>query len=201
MVELEVKLQSEISKRIWNNYLKQVNRIIKPLTNEQKNEILMELQSHMYESMSVDNSTDEESRVLNALERLGDPVMYLQPIVKDKLLYNTLKTLNPVGIVNLFYKNLLSGSKRLLLSVFIGLGYVVSTVLFITGISKIFFYNTGIYYLGPRWYHFIIGTVKNPNDPHVKELLGVWLIPIGISTSLIIYYGLTRLLNRLNKSL
>lgn len=198
-MDIEVKLQSDISKRIWNNYLKQVNRIIKPLNYDQRNEILLELQSHMYESMSVDPFEDEESKILNALERLGDPVLYLQPIVKDKLLYNTLKSLNPVGILKLVYKNLLSGSKRLLLSVCIGIGYVVSTIFFLTAVLKIFNDNVGIYYLGPKWYHFIIGTVKNPNDPHIKELLGFWLIPIGISGSIIIYYALSKLLNKLNK--
>lgn len=198
-MDIEVKLHSNISKRIWNNYLKQANRIIKPLAEDQRNEILLELQSHMYESISNDSSPDEETKVLNALERLGDPVLYLQPIVKDKLLYNTLKSLNPVGILNLFFKNILSSSRRLVFSILIGFGYMVSTILFFAGILKIFFSEVGMYYLGPPWYRFVIGTVENPHDPKVKDLLGFWLIPIGIGTSIIIYYSLSKLLNKLNK--
>lgn len=195
----EIKFKSEISQRIWNNYIKQVHRIIKPLKNDQKNEIIMELQSHVFESMTHDLESNEETKILNVIEKLGDPVLYLGPIVKDKLLYNTLKSLNPIGIISLFFKKIFSGFKGFLLSILIGIGFIISAMLFLSGALKIFFHEVGIYYLGPPWYHIVIGTVKNPNDPSVKDLLGFWLIPIGICTSIIIYYALTKLLNRLNK--
>ena len=198
-MNVEIKLHSNISKRIWNNYIKQVNRIIKPINDKQKEEILMELQSHVYESMTNDCSGDEESKILNAVEKLGDPVVYLQPIVKDKLLYNTLKTLNPVGVFSLFFKNIMAGFKRFLFSILLGVGYFISAILFISGLLKIFIHEVGFYYIGPSWYHFLIGVIDKQHDNTAKDLLGLWLIPIGIGSSIIIYYGLTKLLNRLNK--
>jgi hypothetical protein len=199
MINTEIKLQNSVSRRIWENYSKQINRIIKPLADKQKEEILLELQSHLYESMANDCAADEESRVLNAIEKLGDPNVFLQPIVKDKLLYNTLKSLSPVNVLLLFFKNLFSGIKKFVYSILIGVGYLISSILFLAGFFKIFYHEVGFYYFGPPWYKFFIGVVDIKVNKNGKELLGFWLIPLGIGASILIYYGLTKLLNRLNK--
>ena len=70
-MNFESKLQDKISRKMWNNYFSRVSRILKSLSKTQKDEIILELESHLFASITDDKTNDEPTKVHNAIEQLG----------------------------------------------------------------------------------------------------------------------------------
>ena len=66
-----MKLVTENAQKILVLYDKRVAHIIKPLAEKDRQDIKMELDSHIYESMARNQKGDEVSTLLFALEKLG----------------------------------------------------------------------------------------------------------------------------------
>ena len=72
---------------------------IKKLNQEDQNDILMEMNSHIYESMSKnEDENDELKNLINTLDKIGIPNDVLKPLVAEKKLNQATKTFNPIHI-------------------------------------------------------------------------------------------------------
>lgn len=191
---------------MWNNYFSRVSRILKSLSKTQKDEIILELESHLFASITDDKTNDEPTKVLNAIEQLGEPETYLKPIVADKLLSDTAKSFNPKKILKALYYNLFYTTfKRAVISFFLSAGYFVLLSLFVIAVLKffvpesvgMFIYENGDWSFGidvqDGGWTFGVNAEDNGDRTTRRELLGYWIVPIGISVSILLQYVLRKL--------
>ncbi len=211
-MNFEEKLQDNVSKRIWNDYFIRVNKVLKSLDQASKEEIILELKSHLFSSIENDNSSDEPTRILNAIGQLGEPEEFLKPIVADKLLSQASKSFNPANIFQaLFYNVFYTTFRRAMISLVLFTVYLVSIILLVTVVSKIFIpesvglfvYESGAWLFGVDFpeggWRFGVNTLENGQEGHARELLGYWLIPLGVGISVMLLYTVRKLSNLLVK--
>ena len=76
----KIQFKNADAQKIYENYLKQIYSATKKLSNEDQNDILMELNSHIFESISkTENPASEISNLLNVLDKIGVPNDVLKP--------------------------------------------------------------------------------------------------------------------------
>lgn len=187
-----------VTKKIWKQYLHRVNRCSKALGPEEQEELLLEIQDHLLESFKQETGESEAHRLLDAIAKIGEPEDFIKPIVADKLLVKASKTYNPKTIVTGLFYYLSISAKHFLLALLFSLGYVTAFIAGVMALLKPFFPNNVglILYEGGD---FVLG-VDVDTTGAVGEVLGYWVIPIGLTAALLIYLGLTRLLSVLRKS-
>ena len=89
----KIQFKNADAQKIYENYLKQIYSATKKLSNEDQNDILMELNSHIYESKTKNNDESQEiNNLLNTLERMGIPSEVLKPLIAEKKLNQATKT-------------------------------------------------------------------------------------------------------------
>lgn len=184
--------QSQTALRIWNNYFKGINRILRSVPKKQREELVLELKGHVLESISKDIVKDEANRVLNAIEKLGDPEDFIRPLVADRLLLDASNTLNPKNVFLGLVFNFYSGIKRASVATVLGIGYFFFGIIFFLTIFKIFFPNNFGFFIKTNGVPIIGFQMDMP--PGAQDVLGLWTIPIGMAISFILYFILTKLL-------
>lgn len=193
-MRLEKKLTDPVAIRVWRNYMKRINHLVISLPSEQRDEILLEIESHLFESISHASENKEVEKLLDGIEKLGEPEIFLKPIVKERKISNVLQTYSPISVIRNFIFNPFENLKRFALNVLLGVGYFFLFIVFVISILKIFFPEVGLFvYPNGAW------NLGVADDPAARELLGNWLIPGGITISIVLYIFLARLLQKLNK--
>lgn len=195
-MKLEDIFKDPNSIKIWQSYFNRVAKVTRVLDRESKVETELELQDHLYQSFHDETGTDEISRLLAAIERLGEPEEYLKQIISLKLLQKGTQTLSPKALLKgLFYK-LSGGIRNLLAAVFFATGYFITFIMAIMSFVKFIIPdNAGLFYWPDgSWAFGIIADSTN-----AQEVLGYWIVPLGILIAFIFYYILTRILKSVIK--
>ncbi len=191
----KIKFNEKPSQRIYQDYLKRIDRVTKGLPKKDQKEVLMEFNSHIYEGLQQNINTNEIDRLLDILEKLGSPEEVLKPLIADKKMEQATRTFNPLHMV-----------KALALNVTNGISYVIFFVLYLMLFGFVFLIyskltnpvETGLFFDGN---HFqALGRI-NPGyikGTQIHEVLGQWFIPVML-LSLIVFYLLITLLLRLKR--
>jgi hypothetical protein len=188
----------KIAVKIWDQYFRRVNRFSRILDKDQQKELQLEIQDHLYESFNQETGDSEAVRLLNAIDKIGDPEEYIKPMVAYMLLSSASRTLNPKTIIKGLYYNIFEGIKHLFVSLFYVVGYLTAITFGSMAILKLFFpKNVGFFIYKSGGYAF--GVIGDPINVRT-EILGYWIIPIGIVLSLLLYFSLTRSLRVLKTS-
>ena len=183
----KINFISSSAQRIYDDYMRRVDKCIALLGEADKTELVMELNSHIYEAMLKGANGNEVECLLDVIAGLGVPEEFLKPLVAGKKLDQAVRSFNPKHIFQAISLNLRSG----FIYSFFGLLYLflVSFILLIA--AKIFFpANTGLFFRDSSFsaFGFITGT------DGLTEVLGYWLIPLSIITALFFYTCITLLL-------
>lgn len=184
----EIRFNDQSAERIYKDYLFRIRKEVKGLNQQNQEEILMELNSHIYENLQEHKAGNEVENLLNILEKLGRPEEILKPLVADKKLEEATKTFNPLHIFKALLLNLTNGVSYIIFFVLYLLlfGFVFLIGAKIWNPSQVgFFYNPGKV--------FVLGHSKglvNPSD----ELLGNWFIPAMLVVTVSLYLIITLLL-------
>jgi len=190
-MELNTIFKDPGSIKVWQNYFKRVDKVITALDVQSANETRLELQNHLYESYLEQEAKDEISRLLAAIEHLGEPEDFLKIVVSEKLLQRGTRTLSPW----LLFKGLLyniSGSLKSLLRT--SLFMAIYLLIFIFGLMSLTKFiipqNVGLF-LWPdgSWNFGIISYTMG-----AREILGFWVVPISIIIVFALYYLTTQVL-------
>ncbi|RWW91654.1 HAAS signaling domain-containing protein [Flavobacterium cerinum] len=188
----EIEFKDNNSTRIYKDYINRVKNSVRILDKDNQQEILLEINSHIYESIK-DNSKSkgEVEHLLDVLEMLGSPEIFLKSLVAEKKLEEATKTFNPVKI-----------AKALLLNIGNGFSYIVFTFLYIFLFGFLFLViakiinpeNVGLFYRPNDV--FILGHYSNSAGISYAqyEKLGNWFIPAMLLLSAVLYVLLTLLL-------
>lgn len=192
----KIQFRSADAQKIYENYLKQIRSVTKKLSNEDQNDILMELNSHIFESISKINHEENEIKsLLNALDKIGIPSEILKPLIAERKLNQATKTFNPIHI---FQALILNFSYGIIYFIFFILYlFLISFVVLIFG--KIFYpNNVGFYYKKGEIFQY--GGFLQDKNIQQYEILGIWFIPVTILLG-VLFYFLISLLLKLKKSL
>lgn len=182
----KIKFEKKESTLLYEDYLNQIIKATKKLGSEDQNDILMELNSHIYESICKKQISDETENLQSTLLKIGDPKEILKPLIAEKKLNQARRTLNPIHIFHALFLNFTNG----ILYAFLFVLYLllISFVLLIFG--KIIFPNhVGFYY--KENLIFMFGAFKQSSKFDQYEILGNWFIPFTIILCCILYLSIT----------
>ena len=191
-------LSDTVAKKIWHQYFRRVKRCAKPLNSHQQEELILEIQDHLLESFKQEAGDKEAEKLLNAIDKLGDPEEYLRPMIADRLLSSASSTLNPKTVFKGLYYDLFGNIKSFLLSLAFSLGYLTAFVFAVLSILKIFFPDNIGFFINENG-GVLIGIIGG--ESLKTDILGFWVVPLGLLASLIIYLVLTRNLKVVKKGI
>jgi hypothetical protein len=184
MKQLEFKQQA--AQRIYDDYIKRINRSVASLSKADQQDIQLEFNSHIYESMQGSTLESEIDSLLDVLQKLGAPEEVLIQLVADKKLDQATRTFNPAHIFKALALNISNGISY---TIFIILYLILGIGVFSVG-AKIFYPDkVGFYVYEKGW---SIGIGENSGT----EVLGNWFIPVMLGVLLVLYI-LTTLMLRL----
>ncbi|MBS7233662.1 hypothetical protein KHA90_21850 [Flavobacterium psychroterrae] len=195
----DIKFEQKASQRIYNDYMKRIKKATSSLSKINQDDIYMEFNSHIYESIQHKNKTNEIDSLLDIIEKLGIPEEVLKPLIADKKLEQATKTFNPVHVF-----------KALILNFTNGVSYIFFFVLYLFLFGFVFLIFAKIFYpslvglhIKPDSYSVFILGIVNPESDLKKqtiEVLGNWFIPVML-LSIVLFYFLITLLLKLKKSI
>jgi len=182
----------EQAQSMWTNYMSKGEGHCGVLEHRQRADILAEIKAHLLESYIRSDVGDEESRIRAAIAKLGEPEDFVPLWVEERLLEAVQPGTTTRNLYFLLRSNALKGVQQFLFSMIAGFGYLLSFYFFIMAALKIFFpENIGLY-LSPSGIPFL-GYV---DADEFTEVLGYWLIPIGLISAIFLQYVITHLVRR-----
>ncbi|WDF69615.1 hypothetical protein PQ465_04360 [Sphingobacterium oryzagri] len=186
----KIQFSDSNAQKIYENYLKQIESATKVLSKEDRNDILAEISSHIYESLIArSNETSELVSLIDTLERLGVPNEVLKPLIAEKKLLQATKTFNPIHVFKALILNLSNG---LIYTVFFFLYIFLFSFLALIFGKLLFPKNTGLFYQDGKLVNY--GILENGPEMQQYEILGYWLIPFNFVLMIIFYLIITFLL-------
>jgi len=190
-MNFDAKIKDRVALKIWNNYFKKADQLLKPLDSENKIDILSELKGHLFEKITAEGNDITPEKMIDAIEAIGEPEEFLKPLIADKLLLDAANSLNPKRVwLSLVYNLKVSAKKATISGVFF-IGYLLIIVFLAMVLSKLFIPdNVGLFISENRGIQFgIISDIEG-----FTEILGYWIIPIAVIISVILYVVLTKLM-------
>ena len=185
MVKLDFK--SNAAQRIYEDYMNRVDKNISSLSSEDKADLLLEINSHIYEGMVRNAGNSEIDALLDLTGKLGIPEEFLKPLVAKKKLNQAVHSFNPKDVFQAISLNIRNG---LIFSVF-GLLYLFLFSFIIIAITKVIApAHTGLFVSsgGFQGLGYINDTAGS------AELLGYWIIPLSLIIACFFYFLITLLL-------
>ena len=180
----------QVTQRIWDQFFSRVRRISRFLDDDVKRDLLLELQGHLFESFRAEEGQNESERLLNAIDRMGTPEVFLKPMLADRFITRAQRTMSLRTIVRGLYYNAYRSVSMAFASVLLGVGYLFVFGLVAVAIrTPIFPNNAGLLFFedGCISAGFRVGDNPVSSDP-----LGLWTVPIGLALAALLYVGLTK---------
>jgi uncharacterized membrane protein len=177
-----LQLENKSAQRIYDDYIVRCKKSLRILSEEDKEDSLLEINSYIYEYLisNNENGKDEIENLLNILDRLGIPEETFKELIASKKITQAVKTFNPKVLLQALFLNIKNG--------FI---YIILFILFlflacfpVLIILKLINPNKVGYYVGNH--SFVIGIPDSTTNQ--TELLGNWFIPVSIITTAVLYF-------------
>ena len=194
----ELQFIDSDTQRVYKNYIQSIKNATKELLIEDSQEILMEFNSHIYESMQLKNSKSEINNLLNAIDKLGTPEEVLKPLIADRILNKATRSFKPNDIFYALYLNIGNGISYIIFAL---LYFLVCVILFVTFLKLIYSDFTGLF-IGDDL--FLLGTnfgnatymgffLEGPDGDFsgATEVLGNWFIPLMVLLNTVLYFIIT----------
>ncbi|HKW61378.1 MAG TPA: hypothetical protein VJN89_02430 [Candidatus Acidoferrum sp.] len=165
------------------NYLAQVRAALRGLPDGEIDDIQRELRSHV-----IELAGNDAARVDSALESLGDPVDLAKTYRAGNQMVQAECSGSPLVILQGLRHAGRSWLGRFSATVLYVLGYIYVVKLWVVAADKVIASSrTGLWYTpGNVW---SLTLVTNGNPPaDARELLGWWLIPIGVAAGWALRY-------------
>lgn len=189
----KLKFNDHHTSFIYDDYITRIEHLTKIISEDDRDEILMEFNSHIYESMQNRDYESELNALINTLDRLGKPEVVLPPLIADKKMKQAVRTFNPIHV-----------AKALMLNISNGISYIIFSIIYLMLFSSIFLIitkliypkNTGIF-IGENGY-WALGFTSNIEN--TSEIAGWYFIP-SVILVITLSYGLLVCLLKLKQVL
>ncbi len=192
------------AQRVYNDYIQRCRRVTAILSAKDREEVLLEINSHIYEYLCANSATDQLEALLNVLERLGAPEETLKEIVATKKIGEATRTFNPKHLIQALALNLTNGVIYIIISVLflfeITFPALIVLKLIYPGRVGLFIYHNGGFLFGYQNKALSGGIrVGSSNPANATELLGAWFIPVSLLLAALFYIGIIFLLKAVKK--
>ncbi len=185
------------AQKIYDDYIKRIQRMVADLPKEDRLDTLMEFNSHIFESISQSQPESEVDDLMEILEKLGAPEEVLIPLKAERKLHQATKTFNPIHVF-----------KAIVLNIGNGIVYTVFAILYLfLGVFVFCIFAklwnpdaVGMYFNQNGFQAIGVVTGQEVESGEVYEVLGNWFIPVMLIISLVWYLLITFLL-KIKKSL
>lgn len=175
-----------------NQYLTTLAKYMSRLDAQQVNEVIREIESHIYDVIENAESQGNPIAIDEVLARFGSPRELAQQY-SDHLLMGTPP---PSG-----FSALRKVKKGVTAGVFYGsgaMGYLLGALLVIVGILKVFLPESVGVWSKEHGQSVVVGIVDQVPTAS-QEVFGMWLVPVGIAVGLSILFLTYRLLSVLKQ--
>lgn len=181
-------LQTTEAQKVFERYINRLKRSVSTLPQDMQTDIRNEITNHIFDSMESSEKDTELDRLLDAIDRLGDPGKFLKPMIADYQVEHATATFKPLDVSRAVIENFGAGFARSLKFSVFAILYMTLFMFAILFVSKIFFpQNTGLFYRGNNFQAFgIIAGVDGTN-----EVLGYWLMPLSFAGFVLDYLLIT----------
>jgi hypothetical protein len=176
------------AKQRWEAYFGEVDRLLAHAVAD-ASELRADLEAHVVDSMAAAQDGTETERLDAALLRLGRPNDYLCSLLADELIESGTRTYSPIIIAQGLSFAVLAGSRRAVIGLAFGLGYLLLATFAAMALLK------------PLWgehvgvFRYADGTISAgiiANSAGARELLGWWSIPGALLLAAVLYVVLTK---------
>lgn len=172
--------------------MSRIEKSIATLSEADRSELLMEINSHIYEGTAKCDEKNEIDGLLDVTARLGAPEEFLKPLVAGKKLDRAVRSFNPKDVFQAIMLNLKYGVSYTIF----GLLYLCLFSFVIIALLKVISpEHTGLFYSGNNFHG--LGYVTETSG--LSEILGYWIIPIALFTAIFLYLCITLLLRVLRR--
>lgn len=164
----------------------------KALSKGGQQEIVMEIESHMYESLQKTSSESEIDALLATLEKLGEPEDFLVEMVADRKMEEAAESGNPLHLLQAFRMNIGKGIGHVLLAILYFFTFIFSLLI---PLKLIFPHNVGYF---KQANDFVFFGYLSDHEASM-EILGWWFIPLVMGVVVLLYFSIVSLLRLLVK--
>ena len=183
-------INSNTARKVWDNFDRELMHKLKILPEHERRDIRLEILSHLYESAnSSDKNQSEEVKLINAIEKLGTPEEYLEPLISDILLYQKTVKGYPIAVLRGLIQSAQKGLLHALATIVLGMGYFWVITIFIMSVMHIGNPDVGIWLHSSGSISLSFGA-----QPDAIQWMTGWFSLIGILTSSFAYWLLSKLL-------
>ena len=189
-----IEFKDPSAQKLYRNYIKQAEKATKVLSTEDQEDILMEMNSHIYEAVQKDENRSSEIEILvNIIDQLGVPEETLKPLIADKKMDQATQTFNPIHI-----------AKALILNITNGVAYIIFALLYLSLLLGVFLIGAKVMHPQEVGLFFesgsllVLGIPNLEYHPEAVELLGNWFIPVIALVTVLLYFLITFLLKLKN---
>ena len=185
-------IESNLAQKVWNSFERELDHKLRALPDLAREEVKLELLSHLYDSASADSAVLEEERFINAIDRLGAPGDYLEPLVEEIFLAQGTSKGHPSAVLRSLLAITRKGIWHLALTALFGFGYVVAIIVFIMAVMHVGDPDVGVW-LSPN------GSVSFSFEfqPNATQWMPESFSAMGIAASVALYWLLSQMLGRL----
>ena len=187
-----IEFKSASAQKLYDNYINRIARNLSILSEEDRLDLQMEINSHIYESMQEDIELEEVERLIDITGKLGEPEVFLAPMIAERKVAEAARTFNPRHVWQALKLNLSNGVMYSVLSL---LYLLLSGFAFLIVAKLIAPENTGLFFQDQKFKAF--GYISNSVGTH--EILGFWFIPLSILSAVIFYFFITLIFRFLKK--
>ncbi|ATC94793.1 HAAS signaling domain-containing protein [Pseudoalteromonas tunicata] len=183
-------IESEITQKVWDHFDTELKHKLKPLPLAEREDIRLEILSHLYESAMHNEGETEADKMINAITKLGSPDEYLTPLISEILHAQEVSKGHPQAILTALINHTKKGVLHFVATLAFGFGYCLSILIFIMGLLHIVDNNVGV------WLDKNGGlmSLSFSFQPDAVQWLPNWFSLIAISGSIAVYFVLNKLL-------
>jgi len=178
------KLQQKV-----DAYLMQLRRSLGELPPDEVAEILKEIRGHILERAEASGELTEE-RLVAILKALGTPEQIAPLYQADALVARARSSLSPRVVMRGIHRWSTLSAWGFVLFILGVVGYATGGALALAGLLKIFSPSHVGAWVGP---HTLFDIGVN-NDPTARDVLGWWLVPLGLVGGAALILATTRVL-------
>ncbi|WP_028297208.1 HAAS signaling domain-containing protein [Olivibacter sitiensis] len=188
--------QQDATVKLYQHYINRVKRTVKTLPWRDRDDVLMEINSHIHEGMQKANETQSETEALQLiLDKLGKPEVVFKPLVAERKLKQATITFNPLHVMKALALNISNGFIYLVFSL---LYLLQLTFIFMVGAKLVYPDQVGLFFKNGNFHLLGIAAFDVRERQGLEEVLGNWFIPVMLVAT-VLSYLLTTLLLRLKR--
>jgi len=171
-------------------YLLRVKEKLWGMPSAQVSEILAELRSHILDSVGTPNAAGSPNAVEDTIERLGPPEA-LAEIWTENLMTQAETSRSPWRVMRTLFRLAIKSAWAFGACLVSLTGYLAAIGFFVCAVAKPFYPDR----VGLWWdarSHTLVGLAFIWPGPSDRELLGWWIIPLGLFIFVFLFFSTTR---------